>query len=57
LARTDPVKLSIVPIGRIHIFIGETVNSDGNALVCNADATIVELDAVAKIRSEMQELP
>ncbi|KAK1609429.1 hypothetical protein QYE76_033102 [Lolium multiflorum] len=27
-ARTNPVKLSIVPIGGIHIFIGETVDSD-----------------------------
>ncbi|KAK1604842.1 hypothetical protein QYE76_028515 [Lolium multiflorum] len=32
-ARSNPVKLSIVPIGGIHIFIGETVDSDGNALV------------------------
>ncbi|KAK1601230.1 hypothetical protein QYE76_016758 [Lolium multiflorum] len=31
-AKTDPVKLSIVPIGGIHIFIGETVDSDGNPL-------------------------
>ncbi|KAK1681684.1 hypothetical protein QYE76_042532 [Lolium multiflorum] len=31
--RTDPVKLSIVPIGGIHIFIGKTIDSDGNALV------------------------
>ncbi|KAK1611700.1 hypothetical protein QYE76_035373 [Lolium multiflorum] len=35
-ARTNPVKLSIVPIGGIHIFIGETVDSDGNALVRDA---------------------
>ncbi|KAK1653601.1 hypothetical protein QYE76_071406 [Lolium multiflorum] len=55
-ARTNPVKLSIVPIGGIHIFIGETVDSDGNALVSNADASAAELDAVAKIRSESQEL-
>ena len=41
-ARTNPVKLSIVPIGGIHIFIGETVNSDGNPLVSNADATAAE---------------
>ncbi|KAK1616040.1 hypothetical protein QYE76_021557 [Lolium multiflorum] len=54
-ARSNPVKLSIVPIGGIHIFIGETVDSDGNALVSNADATAAELDAVAKIRSESQE--
>src|SRR5215203_4537840 len=56
-ARSKPVKLSIVPIGGIHIFIGETVDSDGNALVSNADASAAELDAVAKIRSESQELP
>ncbi|KAK1663356.1 hypothetical protein QYE76_051515 [Lolium multiflorum] len=55
-AKTNPVKLSIVPIGGIHIFIGETVDSDGNALVSNADASAAELDAVAKIRSESQEL-
>ncbi|KAK1641965.1 hypothetical protein QYE76_059770 [Lolium multiflorum] len=34
-ARTNPVKLSIVPIGGIHIFIGETVDSDGNPLRCH----------------------
>jgi hypothetical protein len=37
-ARTNPVKLSIIPIVGIHIFIGEIVDSDGNALVSNADA-------------------
>ncbi|KAK1566270.1 hypothetical protein QYE76_037655 [Lolium multiflorum] len=42
-ARSNPVKLSIVPIGGIHIFIGETVDSDGNALVSNADASAAEL--------------
>ncbi|KAK1645878.1 hypothetical protein QYE76_063683 [Lolium multiflorum] len=56
-AKTDPIKLSIVPVGGIHIFIGETVDSDGNPLVSNADATAAEQDAVAKIRSESQELP
>jgi hypothetical protein len=55
--RTDPIKLSIVPISSIHIFIGETVDSDGNALVSNADATAAEQDAVVKIRSESQQLP
>ncbi|KAK1604922.1 hypothetical protein QYE76_028595 [Lolium multiflorum] len=55
--RSNPVKLSIVPIGGIHIFIGETVDSDGNPLVSNADATAAEQDAVAKFRSETQELP
>jgi hypothetical protein len=53
-AKTDPIKLSIVPIGGIHIFISETVDSDGNALVSNADAAAAEQDAVAKIRSELQ---
>ena len=56
-ARSNPVKLSIVPIGGIHIFISKTVDSDGNALVSNADATGAKQDAVAKIRSEPQELP
>ena len=56
-AKTDPIKLSIVAIGGIHIFICETVDSYGNALVSHADATAVEQDAVAKIRSETQELP
>ncbi|KAK1641908.1 hypothetical protein QYE76_059713 [Lolium multiflorum] len=31
MTRTNPVKLSIIPIGRIHIFIGEIIDSDGNA--------------------------
>jgi hypothetical protein len=56
-AKTDPIKLSIVPIGGIHIFFGETVDSDGNALVSNADAIAAERVAVAKNRSETQELP
>ena len=56
-AKANPVKLSIVPIGGIHIFIGETVDSDGNPLVSNADATAAEQDAVVKIQSESQEFP
>ena len=48
-ARTDPVKLSIIPIGGIHIFFGETINSEGNALVSTAATTAAELDAAAKI--------
>jgi hypothetical protein len=51
-ARTNPFKLSIVPIDRIHIFIGETIDSDGNAMVSNADAIAAEQDAVRKIRSD-----
>ena len=42
LARTNPVKLAITPIGGIHIFIGETVDSNGNALVSNAATTATE---------------
>jgi hypothetical protein len=57
LAKTNPIKLSIVPVGGIHIFISETVDSDGNALVSNADAIAAERVAVAKNRSETQELP
>ena len=57
LARTDAFKLSIIPIGGIHIFIGETVDSDGNALVTNAGRTAFELDTSAENRSESQELP
>jgi hypothetical protein len=49
--RTDPVKLSIVPIGGIHIFIGEAVNFDGSALVSSA-RTAIEPDTFAEIRSE-----
>jgi hypothetical protein len=39
------------------MFIGETVDSDGNALVSTAATTAAELDAAAKIRSELLELP
>jgi hypothetical protein len=56
-ARIDPVKLFIVPISGIHIFIGEIVDSNGNALVSNTDTTAAEQDVVANIRSEMQEHP
>ncbi|KAM0882958.1 hypothetical protein ACQ4PT_031946 [Festuca glaucescens] len=56
-ARTDPIKLSIIPIGGIHIFIGETVDSDGNTLVSTAATTAAELDAAAMIRSESLEFP
>jgi hypothetical protein len=55
-ARTEPVKLSIILIGGIHIFISKTVDSDENALVSTATTTAAEQDATAKIRSETQEL-
>ena len=55
-ARTNPVKFIIIPISRIHIFIGETVDSDGNALVSTAATSAAELDAAAKIRSELLDL-
>jgi hypothetical protein len=48
-ASTDPVKLSIIPIDGIHIFIGETIDSDRNTLVSTASTTATELDAAAKI--------
>jgi hypothetical protein len=56
-ARIDPVKLSIITIDGIHILIGETVDSDGNALVGTVATTAVELDAAAKIQSELLEFP
>jgi hypothetical protein len=49
LARTDAVKLSIIPIDGIHIFISETIDSDGNTLVSTAVMTPAVLDAAAKI--------
>src|SRR3954467_11567347 len=39
LARTDAVHLSIIPIGGIHIFIGETVDLNGTPLVSSTDPT------------------
>jgi hypothetical protein len=54
---TDPVKLSIILISGIHIFISETIDSNGKTLVSNAATTAAEQDAATKIRSEMQELP
>jgi hypothetical protein len=35
-ARTDPIKLSVIPIGGLHIFIGETVDSNGNTSLGSA---------------------
>ena len=46
-AKTNAVNLSIIPFGGIHVFIGETVDSDGNALVSSAEPTAAELDASA----------
>ena len=56
-AKADAIKLSIIPFGDIHVFIGETVDSDGNALVSNAVRTAYELDTSAGNQSESQELP
>src|SRR3954453_6530575 len=56
-ARTDAVRLSIIPIGGIHIFIGETVNPDGTPLVSSLEPTANELVAAEQIRSETPEPP
>jgi hypothetical protein len=56
LARIDPIKLSITPIGGIHIVMGETADSDRNALVSTTATIAAEHDATAKIRSETLEL-
>ena len=56
-ARMDAVKLSIIPIGGIHIFISETIDSNGNALVRNSGRTVFEPDTRAENRSKSQELP
>src|SRR3954452_14909455 len=56
-ARTDAVHLSIIPIGGIHIFIGETVDLDGTPLVSSPEPTANELVAAEQIRSEMPEPP
>src|SRR3954462_10246204 len=42
-ARTDAVHLSIIPIGGIHIFIGETVDPDGTPLVSSPEPTANDL--------------
>src|SRR4051812_24695974 len=54
-ARTDAVRLSIIPIGGIHIFIGETVDLDGTSLVSSPEPTANELVAAEQIRSETPE--
>src|SRR3954451_18225162 len=56
-ARTDAVRLSIIPIGGIHIFIGETVDLDGTPLVSSSEPTANELVAAEQIRSETSEPP
>src|SRR4051812_11796862 len=53
--RTDAVRLSIIPIGGIHIFIGETVDLDGTPLVSSPEPTANELVAAKQIRSETPE--
>src|SRR3954468_1231414 len=42
-ARTDAVRISIIPIGGIHIFIGETIELDGTPLVSIPEPTASEL--------------
>ena len=55
--RTNAVKLSIIPFGGFHIFIGETADRDGNSQVRGLDPTADELVAAKRIRSEMPEPP
>src|SRR4051812_15558130 len=55
LARTDAVCLSIIPIGGIHIFIGETVDLNGTPLVSSPEPTANELVTAEQIRSETPE--
>src|SRR3954467_4053337 len=56
-ARTDAVRLSIIPIGGIHIFIGETVDLDGTPLVSSPEPTANDLVAAEQIRSDTPEPP
>src|SRR3954471_5081364 len=56
-ARTDAVRLSIIPIGGIHIFIEETVDLHGTPLVSSPEPTASELVAAEQIRSESPEPP
>ena len=48
-ARTNAIRLSIIPIGGIHIFIGETVDHDGTPLVSSPDPTADEQVAAEQI--------
>jgi hypothetical protein len=54
-SRERIIRHSIVPIGGIHIYIGETASS-GAEQVSFGEETAARLEAIAKIRSEMQEL-
>ena len=56
-ARTNAVKLSIIPFGGFHIFIGETADHGGNSQVSSTDPTAEEQVAAEQIRSEMLESP
>ena len=56
-ARTNPVRLSIIPFGGFHIFIGETAEHGGNSQVSSTDPTAEELVAAEQIRSETPEPP
>ena len=47
-AKKDAVKLSIIPFGGIHLFIGETVDSNKNALVSSARSA-AEQEALIRI--------
>src|SRR4051812_24015301 len=51
-ARSNAVRLSIIPIGGIHVFIRETVDLDGTPLVSIPEPTANDLVAAEQIRSE-----
>ena len=48
-ARTNAVRLSIIPFGGLHIFIGETADHGGNSQVSSTDPTAEELVAAEQI--------
>ena len=56
-ARTNPDRLSIIPFGGFHIFIGETADHGGNSQVSSSVPTAEGLVAAAQIRSETPEPP
>ena len=56
-ARTNPDRLSIIPFGGFHIFIGETADHGGNSQVSSTNPTAEELVAAEQIRSETPEPP
>src|SRR6266567_727227 len=54
-ARENPVRLSIVPFGGFHIFIGETADHGGNNRSVPRELTAEKLVTSEQIRPESQE--